>query len=136
MRTPSFSPAQCRAARGLLAWSQDDLAVRAGLELEAVELFEGCDAELSFKDLSRLYAAIYAAGVRPIEADLAGEGVRFRRAGRQPQGLRPRNGFALDPEFEQLGCSARAAAIQAVATRVATQLSIPPGFRSAHAERR
>ena len=36
-----ISPRQSRAARGLLDWTQDNLATRAGVSLKTVQDFEG-----------------------------------------------------------------------------------------------
>jgi DNA-binding XRE family transcriptional regulator len=38
--TPSMTPAQCRAARALLGWSQDELARNAGISRSSVAQFE------------------------------------------------------------------------------------------------
>ena len=75
----TFSPAQCRAARGLLNWSQAELAERVRVQLEAVELFEGGDGDWSEGDLHKLGAVFYAMGVIAVRAALAGEGVRFNQ---------------------------------------------------------
>ena len=45
----TFSARQSRAARGLLGWSPEDLARRASLEPEAVELFEAGDYPVVFE---------------------------------------------------------------------------------------
>jgi len=88
----TFSPAQCRAARGLLDWSQDVLAVVARLEPEAVELYERGEGMLSTPDLVQLGAAFNNVGVIAVAEYRAGEGVRFNRA-RSPLA---RTGFAED----------------------------------------
>ena len=36
-----ITPAQCRAARGLLKWTQEELAVRSGVGAPAIINFEG-----------------------------------------------------------------------------------------------
>jgi DNA-binding XRE family transcriptional regulator len=79
-RREKFSPAQCRAARALLDWPQEGLAERARLEAEAVALYEAGDGELSLGEAAAIGRAFNAAGVIPIRANLAGEGVRFNRA--------------------------------------------------------
>jgi len=38
---PSMTPAQCRAARGLLNWGEDRLASAAGIKISLVRDFEG-----------------------------------------------------------------------------------------------
>ena len=75
-----FSPRQSRAARALLNWSQDELASRCSLELEAIELFEAGEGELAFPERVRLGAALHAGGVVAVEAKIAGEGVRLAKA--------------------------------------------------------
>lgn len=72
-----FLPAQCRAARGLLAWSRERLAAVSGLELEAIELFEAGDGELSELELVRLGDSFNTAGVIALAEKLGGLGVRF-----------------------------------------------------------
>ncbi len=74
----TFSPAQCRAGRGLLDWSAEDLARRAGLESEAVELFERGEGELSDDERLALGRAFGQADVIAKAEGAAGEGVRFR----------------------------------------------------------
>ena len=74
-----FPPALCRAARGLLGWSADRLALAAGLEAEAVELFEAGEGDLADRDKAAIGEALNRAGVIAIRARLAGDGVRFSR---------------------------------------------------------
>lgn len=77
----NFSPRQSRAARALLDMPADRLASIAGLEAEAVELFEAGQGELSAADHEALCEALYGDGwgVIAIRDALAGEGVRFAR---------------------------------------------------------
>lgn len=82
-----FTPSQARAARGLLNWTPVRLAEVAGVEVEAVELFEDHAAELGGADHARLGHASFRAGVSAKPSTLhAGEGVRFRT----PEGARAR----------------------------------------------
>lgn len=80
----SFSAAQCRAARGLLDWSAEDLARRARLECEAVELFERGEGALSERDRLAISCAFASAGVIAKAEASAGEGVRFRHPAYRP----------------------------------------------------
>lgn len=73
-----FSPAQCRAGRGLLGWPPERLAQAAGLEPEAVELYEAAEGALAESELARLGGAFAEHGVIALPQNLAGEGVRFR----------------------------------------------------------
>lgn len=77
----SFSPAQVRAARGLLDLSASRLAHMAGLETEAVELYEAGQGGLAGDEFAALANALHAKGrgVIAIPAADAGEGVRFAR---------------------------------------------------------
>ena len=70
---------QLRAARGLLGWSQSELAARAGLSLPTVKRLEaGFGPRVSDEARSRLQRAIEAAGIQFIEENGGGLGVRFR----------------------------------------------------------
>jgi transcriptional regulator with XRE-family HTH domain len=54
---------QFRAARGLLGWSQTDLAKAAGLSLPTVKRFETAGARVSVDAVAAMRLAIEAAGV-------------------------------------------------------------------------
>ena len=70
---------QLRAARGLVGWSQSELAARAGLSLPTVKRLEaGFGPRVSDEARSRLQRAIEAAGIAFIEENGGGLGVRFR----------------------------------------------------------
>jgi transcriptional regulator with XRE-family HTH domain len=74
-------PAQCRAARGLLDWSQEDLAKAAGLSRSTVRDFEAGRHELQRASAAQLVQTLVGAGVvllGPTEAGL-GPGVRLLR---------------------------------------------------------
>jgi transcriptional regulator with XRE-family HTH domain len=72
---------QIRAARGLLGWSQSELAVRAGLSLPTVKRVEG-DGDIKVSDdaKAKLRRALEQAGVDFIEENGGGPGVRLRKA--------------------------------------------------------
>ena len=71
---------QLRAARGLLGWSQSELAKRAGLSLPTVKRLEGgFGPRVSDEARSRLQRAIEAAGVEFIDENGGGAGVRLRQ---------------------------------------------------------
>jgi transcriptional regulator with XRE-family HTH domain len=71
---------QLRAARGLLGWSQLELAARAGLSLPTVKRLEGgFGPRVSDDARAKLQRAIEAAGIEFIEENGTGEGVRFRK---------------------------------------------------------
>lgn len=73
-----ISPPQCRAARGLLDWTQEQLAERAGLARSTVREFENGRHELHRASAKQIVAALEAAGALLIAADEFGPGVRLR----------------------------------------------------------
>ena len=71
---------QLRAARGLLGWSQSELATQAGLSLPTVKRLEGgFGPRVSDDARVKLRRAIEAAGIEFIEENGGGLGVRFRK---------------------------------------------------------
>lgn len=85
-----ITPAQIRAARGLLNWSVSELAEQTGLAMNTVRKAE--DAR-HFRSLNKPNAALLkstleAAGVVFISADTQGAGARLRDPGFEPMGLR------------------------------------------------
>jgi transcriptional regulator with XRE-family HTH domain len=75
-----MSAEQLRAARGLLGWSQSELADRAGLSLPTVKRAEADRASrVSDEARSKLRRAIEQAGVVFIEENGGGLGVRLKR---------------------------------------------------------
>ena len=75
---------QLRAARGLLGWSQSELAARAGLSLPTVKRLEGgFGARVSDEAQIKLQKAIEAAGIEFIDENGGGLGVRFQKPRKQ-----------------------------------------------------
>jgi transcriptional regulator with XRE-family HTH domain len=75
-----LTPAQCRAARALLDWTQDELAARAGVGRSTVRGFEGGQHMLQRATSAAIRQALEAAGVTFLEAEAdAGPGVRLTR---------------------------------------------------------
>ena len=71
-----ITDAQSRAARGLLGWTQADLAASTGLSRETIQKFErGGDMRLS--NVHVLRSAFEKAGVQFIARNGGGIGVRF-----------------------------------------------------------
>ena len=67
---------QIRAARGLLGWSQSELASRAGLSVPTVKRFEGgFGPKVSDAACAKLRKAIEAAGIKFIDEHSGGTGV-------------------------------------------------------------
>lgn len=60
---PILTPAQCRAARGLLDWGQSDLAAAAKLSTRAVSEYERGRGQPRVDTVARLAAALDAAGI-------------------------------------------------------------------------
>jgi DNA-binding XRE family transcriptional regulator len=77
-RKPVASPAQCRAARALLKWTQGDLAEHAQVARKTVADFEGGVRQLHLRTRVDITSALQAAGVEFTWSD-AGDGVRCAR---------------------------------------------------------
>jgi transcriptional regulator with XRE-family HTH domain len=73
-----LDPAQCRAARGLVAWSQDKLAARADVGNSTVRDFEKGRRVPIDDNLAAIRRALEAAGVEFIPAKSGGKGVGVR----------------------------------------------------------
>jgi predicted transcriptional regulator len=74
-----ISVPQLRAARGLLGWSQTELAKRAGVSLPTVKRVEGdFGPRVSEEARLKLTRALEWAGVLFIEENGGGPGVRLR----------------------------------------------------------
>ncbi len=74
----TIEPSQCRAARGLLAWTQADLANRAGVTLPTISDFENQKRAPHQNNLAAIRSALEDAGVRFIAAGKSGgAGVRL-----------------------------------------------------------
>jgi transcriptional regulator with XRE-family HTH domain len=84
----SISPAQCRAARGLLDWSQQDLASRAKVARRTVNDFEKGLIKPYPRTLRDILEAFDSAGVIFLctGGDHEGPGVRLKIFRLAPQG--------------------------------------------------
>jgi transcriptional regulator with XRE-family HTH domain len=71
--------AQCRAARGLLDWNQQDLADRAGVGIVTVRQLEGGGTQPRRATLEVIRRALELAGVEFIDENGGGPGVRLRK---------------------------------------------------------
>ena len=73
-------PAQLRAARGLLGWSQSQLAEASGVGLSTIRRMEGSDGPLrgTAENVWKVQQALEDAGVIFIYADEEGPGVRLK----------------------------------------------------------
>lgn len=126
-----FSPAQTRAARGLLDWSVRRLAEAAHLEPEAVFLYERREGELSTAELIVLGSAFNQAGVIAIAETWAGEGVRLREARRGIRWVVVPDHGAAPFDFSDLPLGQRIAAIARVVRQLAERLRQWPPSRVA-----
>lgn len=79
----SLTPEQCRAARGLLDWTQEFLAETAGVSRSTVRDFKGGRHDLNRVSAGQITAAFQKAGVVLIGSDEMGPGVRLTRPLRQ-----------------------------------------------------
>jgi transcriptional regulator with XRE-family HTH domain len=83
MMRSMISPAQCRAARGLLDWKQSELAERAGVGIVTVRQFEASAHDSRRATLEVIRRAFELAGVEFINENGGGAGVRFRERQKQ-----------------------------------------------------
>lgn len=74
-----ISPAQCRAARALLDWSQQALAENAGVGVVTIRQLEGENQQPRRATLAVVRGALERAGVEFIDENGGGSGVRFRK---------------------------------------------------------
>jgi predicted transcriptional regulator len=73
------TPAQCRAARGLLAWSQQDLARKAGVGIVTVHQLEAGTSQPRHATIAVILRAFEAAGVEFLDENGGGPGVRLKK---------------------------------------------------------
>ena len=70
-------PSQCRAARALLGWSQDDLAKKADVSKQTLADFERGARNPYKRTLLAIYSALQTAGIAFIPGNGRGVGVQF-----------------------------------------------------------
>jgi transcriptional regulator with XRE-family HTH domain len=73
-----LTPAQCRAARGLLDWSQLELAQLAGVGIVTIRQLEAGTHSPRRATLDVVRRALETAGVEFIDENGGGPGVRLR----------------------------------------------------------
>jgi len=78
---PKVSIRQIKAARALMAWSQQRLAETAGVSVPTIKRLEANDGPLGGREetASKICAALEAAGVEFIAENGGGPGVRLRK---------------------------------------------------------
>jgi predicted transcriptional regulator len=69
---------QIRAARALLGWSQQQLADKAIVSLNAVARLENGVVDSRISTVQSVQKALVKAGIEFLDADLKGEGVRLK----------------------------------------------------------
>jgi transcriptional regulator with XRE-family HTH domain len=74
-----MTPAQCRAGRGLLKWTQDELASAARVSIVTVRNFENERSVPQRASIDVLTRALESAGVEFIPENGGGAGVRLRK---------------------------------------------------------
>jgi transcriptional regulator with XRE-family HTH domain len=75
----TISARQCRAARGLLGWSQDQLAEAAKVARATIANFETGKSLPVTNNLAAIRSALEDAGVRFIPENGGGDGVRMKK---------------------------------------------------------
>ena len=73
-----ISPAQCRAARGLLDWSQQELASAAHVGISTVRDFENGRRAPTYNNIRAIERALEAQGIEFIPENGGGPGVRLK----------------------------------------------------------
>jgi ribosome-binding protein aMBF1 (putative translation factor) len=74
-----MSPEQCRAARGWLGWSQQDLAKRANIGLSTLKDFENGKRETIPNNLDAIRRALESQGIEML-FDPDGKAVGIRKS--------------------------------------------------------
>jgi transcriptional regulator with XRE-family HTH domain len=74
-----ISPSTSRAARGLIDWTQKQLADAASVGLSTVKAFEAGNSTPMANNLRAMQAALEGAGIEFIPENGGGAGVRLRK---------------------------------------------------------
>jgi transcriptional regulator with XRE-family HTH domain len=74
-----MTPAQCRAARALIGWSQDELAAASKVGKATIASFERGKRASYARTLEGLCVALESAGVIFVAENGEGPGVRLRK---------------------------------------------------------
>jgi len=84
----AFTDAQCRAARALLNWTQEDLVAHSKIAKKTIADFERGVTGPHAKTVAQITAAFEAAGIQFLNSDQPG--VRFTRKSRRARSRTPR----------------------------------------------
>ncbi|GEO81952.1 helix-turn-helix transcriptional regulator [Pararhodospirillum oryzae] len=79
MQNDNLSPAQCRAGRALVGWSQQELCERAQVARKTLADFEAGKSTPYPRTAAAIRMALEAAGIEFIAENGGGAGVRFIR---------------------------------------------------------
>ena len=74
-----ITPAQCRAARALIGWSQYDLEAKSRVAQKTIADFEQAKRDPRADTLERLQSALEAGGVEFVPENGGGPGVRLAK---------------------------------------------------------
>ncbi|WP_117191285.1 helix-turn-helix transcriptional regulator [Rhizobium terrae] len=80
-----LTPALCRAARGLLDWTQSDLAERSEVSRSTIRDYEGCRHDIHRATAAQLRRAFEDGGAMFMEVEGCGMGVCQKHAPLPPQ---------------------------------------------------
>jgi transcriptional regulator with XRE-family HTH domain len=78
-----IAPEQCRAARGLLDWSQQELAEKAGIGVVTVRQLEAGMHEPRRATLDVVRRCFETAGIEFIDENGGGAGVRLKKSSKK-----------------------------------------------------
>jgi transcriptional regulator with XRE-family HTH domain len=84
----TFTPAQCRAARALLNWSQQDLVAHSKITKKTIADFERGATHPRAQTLAQIAAAFEAAGIEFLNSEKPG--VRLTGTSRRTGSTTPR----------------------------------------------
>lgn len=74
----AISASQCRAARGLLNWTREDLAKASGVPVRTIADLELETTQPRAATMAKIVAAIESAGAALVPENGGGIGVRFK----------------------------------------------------------
>ncbi|WOH47546.1 helix-turn-helix domain-containing protein [Bradyrhizobium sp. sBnM-33] len=85
MSIPKVSIRQIKAARALLGWSQDDLAVHSGISVPTIKRLEATDGEIGGRVETRkaLVTTLQEAGIKFLSDNDGGPGLRMAKRQRR-----------------------------------------------------
>jgi transcriptional regulator with XRE-family HTH domain len=80
-----MTPSQCRAARGLIRWTQEELAQKAAVSIVTVRNFELEKSAPIRATIEAMRRGLESAGVEFIAENGGGPGVRLRKTKGKPK---------------------------------------------------